>query len=122
MIIAITAHGQDSKAMVDSRFGRADYFVLFNEETDEWSVLSNTQNIQAAHGAGIQAGQNLVQSGAGALITGHVGPKAFKVLQAAKISMYSTGELYKTVEEALAAFQAGKLTAIDVPNGLEMKK
>ena len=36
--------------------------------------------------------------------------------------MYSVGDMNGTVEEALAAYLAGKLTAIAVPNGLEMKK
>lgn len=122
MKIAITAHGEDRQATVDSRFGRADYFVLFDEEKDTWTALPNTQNLEAAHGAGIQAGQTLAKTGAKVLITGHVGPKAFKVLQAEQIAMYSLGEMNGTVAEALAAFQSGKLTAIAVPNGLDMKK
>ncbi|CUH95340.1 hypothetical protein P22_1410 [Propionispora sp. 2/2-37] len=122
MKIAITAHGEDRQATVDSRFGRADYFVLYDEEKDAWTALPNTQNLEAAHGAGIQAGQTLAKTGARVLITGHVGPKAFKVLQAEQIAMYSLGEMNGTAAEALAAFQSGKLTAIAVPNALDMKK
>ncbi len=85
MKIAITAHGQDREAKVDSRFGRADYFILYDQENDTWDCLSNTQNLEAAHGAGIQAGQTLLRSGAGVLVTGNVGPKAFKVLAAGKV-------------------------------------
>lgn len=123
MKIAFTAHGADSSATVDSRFGRADYFVLYEQESNTWDSLANKQNLEAAHGAGIQAGQNLAQTGAKVLITGHVGPKAFKVLQAEQIAMYSLGDdLSGTVEEALSAFLAGKLKAIAVPNALDLKK
>ncbi|XEQ93868.1 hypothetical protein SCACP_27650 [Sporomusa carbonis] len=122
MKIAITAHGEDRHAAVDSRFGRADYFVLYDQEKDTWDAMPNTQNLEAAHGAGIQAGQSLAKTGAKVLITGHVGPKAFKVLQAGQIAMYSLGEMNGTVEEALSAFLAGKLAAIAVPNALDGKK
>lgn len=115
MKIAITSHGEDRDAELDSRFGRADYFILYDQETDTWESFPNTQNLEASHGAGIQAGQSLAKTGAKVLITGHVGPKAFKVLDAEKIAMYSTGDLTGTVEDALAAFLAGKLIAIDVP-------
>ncbi|CQR72417.1 Dinitrogenase iron-molybdenum cofactor [Sporomusa ovata DSM 2662] len=115
MKIAITAHGEDRQATVDSRFGRADYFVLYDQENDTWDTVPNTQNLEAAHGAGIQAGQSLAKTGASVLITGNVGPKAFKVVNAANIAMYSIGTMNGTVEEALAAFLAGKLTLITAP-------
>lgn len=115
MKIAITSHGEDRHAEVDSRFGRADYFIIYDQETATYDCLPNTQNLEASHGAGIQAGQSLAKTGAKVLITGHVGPKAFKVLDAEKITMYSIGDLTGTVEEALSAFLAGNLTKIDVP-------
>jgi len=115
MKIAITSHGEDRYAEVDSRFGRADYFILYDQEADTYECLPNTQNLEASHGAGIQAGQSLVKSGAKVLITGHVGPKAFKVLDAGKITMYTMGDITGTVEDVLTAFLAGKLTTIDVP-------
>ena len=122
MKIAITAHGEDRQATVDSRFGRADYFVLYDQEKDTWDTVPNTQNLEAAHGAGIQAGQSLAKTGASVLITGHVGPKAFKVVNAANIAIYSIGTMNGTVEEALAAFLAGKLTLIATPDAIEIKK
>lgn len=115
MKIAITAHGEDQYSEVDSRFGRADYFIVYDQETATWDSLANTQNLEASHGAGIQAGQALAKTGAKVLITGHVGPKAFKVLDAEKITMYSIGDITGTVEDALAAFLSGKLTVINVP-------
>lgn len=122
MKIAITAHGEDRQATADSRFGRADYFVLYDQEKDTWDTVPNTQNLEAAHGAGIQAGQSLAKTGANVLITGNVGPKAFKVVNAANIAMYSIGTMNGTVEEALSAFLAGKLTLITAPDTIEIKK
>ncbi|SMD11416.1 NifB/NifX family molybdenum-iron cluster-binding protein [Sporomusa malonica] len=118
MKIAITSHGQNRNAAVDSRFGRADYFVLYDQESDTWTSLSNTQNLEAAHGAGIQAGQSLEKTEASVLITGHVGPKAFKLLDAANITMYSFGDFNGTVDEALRAFLDGKLSSINSPGAM----
>lgn len=43
-----------------------------------------------------------------ALITGHCGPKAFRVLEAAAIKVFNTDA--PTVAEALARWRAGELT------------
>jgi predicted Fe-Mo cluster-binding NifX family protein len=118
MKIAITAQGKDCEAKIDSRFGRADYFVLYDQENGTWNCLANTQNLEAAHGAGIQAGQSLLKSGADVLVTGNVGPKAFKVLEAGKVRMYSFGDMEGTVNEALVAFLAGELTSIETAGAM----
>ncbi|AJQ29072.1 NifB/NifX family molybdenum-iron cluster-binding protein [Pelosinus fermentans] len=122
MKIAITSYGEDCHAAIDSRFGRADYFLIYDQDKEAWESLPNTQNLEAAHGAGIQAGQAIAKTGASVLITGHVGPKAFKVLEAGKIAMYSIGDMSGSVEDALAAFLEGKLAVIDVPGAMNHGK
>lgn len=122
MKIAVTAHGEDRQATVDCRFGRANYFVLYDQEKNSWDWLANMQNREAAHGAGIQAAQKLSGTGTTVLLTGRVGPKAFKILQAEQIAMYSLGELNCTAEEALSAFLSGNLAVITAPNALDIKK
>jgi predicted Fe-Mo cluster-binding NifX family protein len=71
----------------------------------------NSQNLNAAQGAGIQAAATVSRLGATVLITGHCGPKAFRALMAAGIKIYTgaTG----TVSEAIAQFKAGKLSLAD---------
>ena len=85
MKIAFTTSGQDLAAELDPRFGRAKNFLIYDTETKHFEVIDNQQNLNAAQGAGIQAGQTIVKSGATALVTGHVGPKAYQVLAAAGI-------------------------------------
>ncbi len=108
MKIAITAQNPSLESPVDARFGRAAHFVVVDPATGEFSTVSNTQNLQAAQGAGIQAGRAVVALGVSALITGHVGPKAFATLQAGGIDVYTTTA--ETVAQAIEQFQAGKLT------------
>jgi predicted Fe-Mo cluster-binding NifX family protein len=107
MKIAVTAQGRDLDAPVDPRFGRAKFFVIVDTETGDFSAADNTQNLSAAQGAGIQAGRNVVELGVQAVITGHVGPKAFTTLQAGGIDIYTgaTG----TVADAIDQFKSDKL-------------
>lgn len=107
MKIAITTSGSDLNAPLDSRFGRAPKFLIYDLETKTFEVVDNEQNLNAAQGAGIQSAQNIARLDVKALITGHCGPKAFRVLQAAKINIYNTSAA--TVAEALDSYQAGKL-------------
>ncbi len=108
MKIAITTSGSDLNAPLDSRFGRAPKFLIYDVETKGFEVIDNAQSLNAAQGAGIQSAQNVARSGAKALISGHCGPKAFRVLQAAGIKIYTTTAT--TVNEAIGEYHAGKLT------------
>jgi predicted Fe-Mo cluster-binding NifX family protein len=108
MKIAITSLGETLDSPMDQRFGRARFFITFDTETKEWSAKENTQNLTALQGAGIQAGQVVVDSGAEAILTGHCGPKAFSTLNAGGIAVYT--DCTGTVAEAISEFTAGRLT------------
>jgi predicted Fe-Mo cluster-binding NifX family protein len=108
MKIAVTAKGDNLDCQVDPRFGRAGKFIIFDTETENFEVVDNTQNYQAAQGAGIQSAGNVVETGAEAVISGHCGPKAFRVLSTAGIKIYAGAE--GTVREMLDKFQRGELT------------
>jgi len=81
---------------------------LVDTETGELSSHDNAQNLNAPQGAGIQAGQTVARLGAEAVLTGHVGPKAFTTLRAANVAVY-TG-VSGTVKEAIEQFKNGRLT------------
>ena len=106
MKLAITSLGEALDSPVDQRFGRARYFILYDTDTEEWTAHDNEQNLNAAQGAGIQAGQKIAEIGADAVITGHCGPKAFTTLKAGNIDVYPGAS--GTVEEAISAFAKGE--------------
>jgi predicted Fe-Mo cluster-binding NifX family protein len=108
MKIIVTSEGPGQDSRVDPRFGRARHFVLVDTETGETSAHDNAQNLNAPQGAGIQAAQTVARLGAKAVLTGHVGPKAFTTLQAANVTIY-TG-VSGTVKEAIEQFKSGRLT------------
>jgi predicted Fe-Mo cluster-binding NifX family protein len=108
MKVAFTTSGITPDSPMDSRFGRAPKFLVYDLETGGFEVIDNEQNLNAAQGAGIQAAQTVSRSGASSLVTGHCGPKAFKVLKAAGVAVYTTDA--PTVAEALDRFRAGTLS------------
>jgi predicted Fe-Mo cluster-binding NifX family protein len=105
--IAFTTSGSDINAPLDRRFGRAAKFLVYDLESETFEVVDNSNNVSAAHGAGIQSGQTIARLGVKAIVTGHCGPNAFRVLSAAGIKIYNTDA--HTVAEALAQYRAGTL-------------
>jgi predicted Fe-Mo cluster-binding NifX family protein len=114
MVIAIPVRGTAPDAPVEMRFARAPHFLLFDEARGEWRALENSQVLNAPQGAGIQAAETLVRAGVTAVLTAHCGPKAFRVLQAAGVTVYLGAA--GTATEALQAFQAGALTPAAGPD------
>lgn len=109
MKVVISSRGEGLQAAIDPRFGRAARFLVFDTQSRELQSVDNRQNLEAAQGAGVQAAQTVAGLGAEALITGHCGPKAFRVLQAAGVRIYAGAD--GTVAEALAALEQGRLQA-----------
>ena len=107
MKIAITTSGSDLGAPLDSRFGRSPKFLLYDLNGDQFEIIDNQQNLNAAQGAGIQSAETVVRTGAKVLISGHCGPKAFRVLAAAGVKVYTSDA--PTVAAALEKLKAGEL-------------
>jgi len=111
MKVVVTAQGPGLDSPVDPRFGRARYFVLVDTESGELVSHDNVQNLNAPQGAGIQAAQAVARLGAEAVLTGHIGPKAFATLQAGNVAVY-TGAA-GSVAEAIEQWRNGRLDPAD---------
>lgn len=114
MKVAISASGSDMSSRVDARFGRAPWFVIADTESGAWKAVENSQNVQAAQGAGIQSAERVVGEGVDATLTGHCGPNAFRALLAAGVKVFV--EVEGSVEEALDALKGGTLKAAEDPD------
>lgn len=114
-IVAVSAEGPNLSDRVDSRFGRAAGFVVVDLDSMAASYIDNGGSQTMAHGAGIQTAERIADAGAGVLLTGVVGPKAFKALQAAgvKVGLNQEGG---TVAEALERFRAGQVPFAEESN------
>lgn len=107
MKIAISTQGSDMNSPLDPRFGRAAGFMLVDLATQEHAFVPNEQNLNLPQGAGIQSAMCVANAGAGAVVTGHVGPKAYQALNKGGVAVYLCDG--GTVGEALEAYKAGLL-------------
>ncbi|VGO16810.1 hypothetical protein PDESU_05402 [Pontiella desulfatans] len=107
MKIAITTAGDNLDAAVDTRFGRAPQFLIYHSKTGSFTIRKNTQNLNAAQGAGIQSAVNLTDEQVDCVITGNCGPKAYATLDAAGIKVYTCSGT--TVGEAIEMLKRNEL-------------
>ena len=114
MRIAVTSQGKDLTSKVDPRFARAPYFLIFDTTDESLEVIENSQNVNAAHGAGIQAAENVVNKKVDTVVAGNFGPKAFQALGAAGIKTVQWTE--GTVSEAIELVRNNKFKSSDKAN------
>jgi len=114
MKVAITAQGRERESQIDLRFGRAKFLIVADTDTGGFEVQDNMVNLNAVQGAGIQTGQNIANLDVDAVITGNVGPNAFRTLRAAKVKIFLAEK--QTVQEAMDSFKANKLKEVDQAN------
>lgn len=99
--------------MVDSRFGRCLYLMVYDDEKKNWRALPAPGG-SAGGGAGIETARFLVAQGVQVLLAGHVGPNAMRVLDAAGVQVFTGIE--GTVENSLRLYRADRLTRLNAPN------
>lgn len=116
MKIVVSAKNGTPESEVDPRFGRASHFLVFETEGGAWQAVDNASALSAAHGAGIQSAETVCRLGAKAVISGHVGPKAFTVLSAAGVRVYR-GDA-RTARAAVEDFQRGQLPELKDSEGV----
>ena len=108
MKLAISSSGRDEDSRVEKRFGRTNWFLIVDTVTGEIKPLSNKQGYEALQGAGIQAAEMVIGEGAEAVLTGHCGPKAFRILSAAGVTVFTGFE--GPIKDALEQFKSGPMT------------
>ncbi len=110
MKIIFTAKGTEWKSPMDPRFGRTEYFFIYDEDADTVESYDNRAIENEAHGAGPKTAQKLAEYGADILVTGNgPGGNAASVLQQVGIKII-TGAGDMTGKEAYEAFKNGTLS------------
>jgi len=99
---------------VDHRFGRCQNFLILNEDGELEKSIEN-KGMSAARGAGVQAAQSIVNEGISVLITGNIGPNAFRVLQGSGVEIYLTSGL--SIKEAFEKWKNNELNRAESPSG-----
>ena len=99
--------------LVDPRFGRCQYFIISDVDIELSEILENP-NVHAAGGAGINAARFVAEKGAKAVLTGNVGPNAFRTLNAAGIDVI-TG-VSGTVQDVIEKYKKGEYKPTESPS------
>jgi len=109
MRIAFTAQGAEWESPMEARFGRADYFFIYDEHKDTVEIVDNKSSENEAHGAGPKAAQALAQHDVKVLITGNgPGGNAATVLKKIGVECYiKAGDM--TIKQAYDAYKNANL-------------
>ena len=113
MKLCVSSTGKDLDADVDPRFGRCHYFLIIDTKTMKTTVISN-ESIMSSGGAGIQAAQMVVKTGATTVVTGNIGPNVFQTLSAAGIIVFTGAD--GTVKDLIEKYKKGELEKIESAN------
>ncbi len=109
MKIAFTSKGTDADSMMDPRFGRTDFILVYDDEKDQYTHFDNRAISETAHGAGPQTAQKLFELHPEVLITGNgPGGNAAAVLQKGNLEIF-IGAGQMSVKEAYEAYKKGEL-------------
>lgn len=110
MKICISATGNNLDAPLDSRFGRAVYFLIVDDKGELIKAIKNT-GVQAMRGAGITAAEIVAKEKVKVVITGNVGPNASLVLKSSGIKVFLSSPAM-SARDAIREYQKGKLKEI----------
>lgn len=92
----ITSSGNTPESNFDQRFGRAEWFCIYDEESGETSFIPN-ENLNANQGAGTKTAELMVELKADKIISGDFGPKAKDLLDKFNIQMVILNESSITI-------------------------
>jgi len=105
MKIAFTTKGIYWDSVMDSRFGRTEYILVYDDETKELTNFDNRSISNEAHGAGPKTAQKLYEFNPDILITGNgPGGNAASVLKQAGIKVF-IGASEMSVKEAYEKYK-----------------
>lgn len=112
MKICVTAIGNTLDAPIDPRVGRATYFIIVDSENMDFEAIPNSAE-DSISDAGVQAVQKIGRKRVDVLITGNVGPNAFRALASAGIRIVADAD--GTVRQVVEEYLNGKLKETEAP-------
>ena len=111
MKIAIPSSGKTLDSIVADRFARAEYFIIYDDVKNDYTVVPNSE--VGAHGMGPKVVQMLAREGADVLIIPGMGRNAFDATVAAGIKPYMAKP--GTVGQNIEWFKQGILEELMSP-------
>jgi len=110
MIYAAPFKMKKQDSAITKVFGKAKYFGIYNDETNELEVIENLNP------GGPAIFNQLVEKGVDVVLTPHAGPGAVNGAMQSGIKLYYCGDERKGLLEAVKEFQDGKYIEITPDN------
>lgn len=111
MKVAISTDESNLDALIETKFGRSPGFLIYDTVSAAMKYLSNDQNADSSQGAGTKTAEMLLDEDIESVISGHLGPKAFRVLDSAGIHIYNCAAV--PIKQALHQLSNGLLREQD---------
>jgi predicted Fe-Mo cluster-binding NifX family protein len=100
MKIAITSTGNSIDSIIDQRFGRCSYFVIYDTESKSTEFIPNP-NKEAEEGAGPASVQLVASRNVNKILSGEFGIKIKSLIDSLKIQMIVIKEPTKRIKDII---------------------
>ncbi|MBD3179336.1 MAG: dinitrogenase iron-molybdenum cofactor biosynthesis protein [Candidatus Latescibacteria bacterium] len=110
MKILFTSRGDSWDSEIDPRFGRTEFFFIYDDDSEEVQTYDNRDIANQAHGAGPRTAQKMADYKVDVMVTGNgPGGNAAAVIEKMGVKVYA-GAGGMTVKEAYQSFRDGELS------------
>ncbi len=106
MKVLVSARGKYMDSMIDPRFGRCRFFIIIKTDSMDFEAFYN-KNAFLKNNAGINSAGFSLSKGVETVLTGSVGPEAFRILKNSGVRVF-TG-ISGTVLDAIEDYNKGEL-------------
>lgn len=110
MKIAIPAKEKTIESITESRFGRANYFIIFDTVANSFNCVENKQ-CNAVSGAGGQTVRQLSELDVETILLPEVGPKALEAIKSFDIKAYRYTRMCP-ITDLIQQFKEDKLESV----------
>lgn len=100
MKVAITSTGNTLDSIIDSRFGRCAFFVIYDTESKSTEFVPN-QNKENVEGAGPASVQFVASRGVGKVVSGEFGAKVKSLFDSLKVQLIVLSDSDKTIRSII---------------------
>lgn len=92
MKIAISATGKTIDNLLDMRFGRCEYFQVYDTESKEIKFIES-RGKDSSGVTGVAAANQLISEKVTFIITDSLGPNVFEIIEKTEIKAYKCGNI-----------------------------
>ena len=116
MKVVVTARGSTPDSDIDERMGRAYWLMVYETDNNSWQAINNEAGRNALQNAGQHTANLLIDLGIEAVLTGEIGPRAFRLLNSSNIDIYLGAA--GTVMDTLVSWHDGELRKAKEANNI----